>query len=132
MPLSIAHGNGIKNFRAVTKIDALIWGAQAASLLFSAAGRKALRKSIVQVDLLSPPSCRRLQASSLRSPESNAQRRKKKGARWRTNGRTILILFVADLGVVVVMLVVSLFSTTAPPGFVRTTLRTIIRSPSLA
>jgi hypothetical protein len=28
MPLSIAHGNGIKNFRAVTKIDALIWGAQ--------------------------------------------------------------------------------------------------------
>jgi hypothetical protein len=44
MPLSIAHGNGIKNFRAVTKIDALIWGEQAASLLFSAAGRKASAK----------------------------------------------------------------------------------------
>jgi hypothetical protein len=51
MPLSIAHGNGIKNFLAVTKIDALIWG---------------------------------------------AQRRNKKGARWRTSGRAILILFVAD------------------------------------
>jgi hypothetical protein len=28
MLLSIARGNGIKTFRAVTKIDALIWGAQ--------------------------------------------------------------------------------------------------------
>src|SRR5438105_2577533 len=40
MPLSIAHGNGIKNFRAATKIEvvsysklwALIWRAQAGSL----------------------------------------------------------------------------------------------------
>jgi hypothetical protein len=51
MPLSIAHGNGIKTFRAVTKIDALIWGEQAASLLFSAAGRKAS----VKIDCASRP-----------------------------------------------------------------------------
>jgi hypothetical protein len=96
MPLSIAHGNGIKNFRAVTKIDALIWGAQAASLLFSAAGRKASAKIGS-----SRPFCRRQAADDGRLAACASQNLTrsdvtKKGARWRTSGRAILILFVAD------------------------------------
>jgi hypothetical protein len=70
MPLSIAHGNGIKNFHAVTKIDAalhralrvLSWGAQAASLLLSATGRKASAK----IDLLSYAFFRRQAAGDCR------------------------------------------------------------------
>jgi len=58
-----------QNFSAVTKIDALIWGAQAAD------------------------DCRLTACASQNLTRSDVT---KKGARWRTSGRAILILFVAD------------------------------------
>ncbi len=82
MPLSIAHGNGIKNFRAVTKIDALIWGAQAAK---------------AKSRMPSGEQSTARQAAPKAQPALNLTRSDdKKGARWRTSGRAILILLVAD------------------------------------
>src|SRR6266513_5649643 len=47
----------------------LDWGAQAASLFFSAACRKALARYYATNVMMSPAGCRRLQAGSLRSPD---------------------------------------------------------------
>src|SRR5437762_13223034 len=54
------------------------WGVQAASLLFSAAGRKDSAKfNLLRPTYCRRPNYRRLQASSLRSPESGVQRRRR-------------------------------------------------------
>src|SRR5205823_12068832 len=97
MPLSIAHGNGIKNFRAVTKIDALTWG--------SAGCQPALfgrwPKSFCENRSLKSTFSRRQAADACRLAACAPQNLTrsdvtKKGARWRTSGRIILMWFVAD------------------------------------
>ena len=99
MPLSRVRGNGIRNFRAGTKIERGFLrlasradlGSEAASLLFSTADRNASAKiDLFGANLLSPASCQRLQAGSLRSPESNARETTQENARWQTSGRAIL------------------------------------------
>jgi len=97
MPLSRVRGNGIRNFRAGTKIERGFLrlasradlGSEAASLLFSTADRNASAKiDLFGANLLSPASCQRLQAGSLRYPESNETTQE--NARWQTSGRAIL------------------------------------------